>query len=246
MSGGFQFFDIIIFGLIAVFIILRLRGVLGRRTGNDRPNGQDMFSRDQTPPQPQRDRKSNGDVVHLPDRNAQREPDDDFEPTEAAGDDIETASNTERTGIKASITLIRVADPDFSPRDFVEGAKSAFEMIVEAFAESDTPTLRPLLGDDVYDEFSAAIRERISAQNTAETTIISLDDASLVGADIRGSTARITIKFISQQVNVTRDADENVIGGHPEKVVRIADIWTFARNMRSNNLNWMLVETRAE
>jgi len=246
MSGGFQFFDIIIFGLIAVFIILRLRGVLGRRTGNERPNDQDMFSRDQTPPHSQQDRKPNGEVVHLPDRNAQREPDDDFEPAEAAGDDIETASKTERTGIKAGITLIRVADPDFSPRDFVEGAKSAFEMIVEAFAEGDTPTLRPLLGDDVYDEFSAAIRERMAAQNTAETTIISLDDASLVGADIRGSTARITIKFVSQQVNVTRDADENVIGGHPEKVVRITDIWTFARNTRSNNLNWMLVETRAE
>ena len=241
MSGGFQFYDIIIFALIAVFIILRLRAVLGRRTGHERPGEQDMFSRTGT-----RREQASGDVVPMPRRTRASESADDQEPFGPEDDDIDEVQVSSRTGVKAGITLIRVADPEFSAREFLQGARAAFGMIVEAFAEGDTPTLRPLLGDDVYDEFAAAIRDRMAAGNTSETTIVSLDDVGLASAEMRGSTARIAVKFVSQQINVTRDADDEVVDGDPEETVQVTDIWTFARNTRSSNPNWMLVETRAE
>lgn len=242
MSDGFQYFDIIFFALIAVFVILRLRSALGRRTGQER-RPTDIFSRSTEP----EDHKS-GKVIHLPGHGDESE-DELFEqelsdigergtaPPESKRDEMEE--------IRAGLMRIRMADPNFSPRAFVNGSKSAFEMIVEAFAAGDTATLRPLLGDDVYDEFADVIRARIAAKESVETTIVSLDAADIVAADLNASTGRITVCFRSQQMSVTRDAGGETVEGEPESVVRVVDLWTFARNTRSNDPTWALVETRA-
>ncbi len=238
MSGGFQFYDIIIFALIAVFIILRLRAVLGRRTGNERPNERDMFSRSRN----RRD-QSTGQVISLKGVDTQK--DINSQDYDIPDDDDKVLTNAD-TPIASELRKIRQEDPDFSASEFVEGAKEAFSLIVSAFSNGDTPELRPLLGDDVYDEFASAIQSRLLSGNVSETSVISIDDVSLIHCEMRGTTARISIKFISQQTSVIRNDAGEVIDGDAEKILSITDVWTFSRNIRSSNPNWLLVETRSE
>ena len=263
MSDGFQFYDIIFFALIAIFIILRLRGVLGRRTGQQRQRHADRFAQTEKTPeesQSQGQGQAHGEIVHLPDRTrpAREAPQDvtaedvlaeDLASEPAAPRPIRTAQNEAADrdeamgGLRASLEQIRRADHEFSPRRFVSGAQAAFEMVVEAFAKGDTATLRPLLGDDVYDEFAAAIRDRIAEGHIQETTIVALDAAEIISAEMRASTARVTVKFVSQQINVVRDKEGEEVGGDPSLIERVTDIWTFARNTRSSDPNWALIET---
>ena len=262
MSGDFQFYDIIFFALIAIFIILRLRGVLGRRTGQHRQRHPDRFERtEEAPKESQGQGQPPGEIVQLPDRSRpHREAPEDAAPEEIAPEEIAPepatvrpmrASQTEAPpdrdeamgGLRAGLEQIRRADHEFSPRRFATGAQAAFEMIVEAFAKGDTATLRPLLGDDVYDEFAAAIRDRMAEGHVQETTIVALDAAEIIGAEMRASTARVTVKFVSQQINVVRDKDGEQVGGDSNLIERVTDIWIFARNTRSSDPNWALIET---
>jgi predicted lipid-binding transport protein (Tim44 family) len=147
--------------------------------------------------------------------------------------------------LQSGLAEIAAADPSFNPDGFLSGARSAFDYIVSAFAAGDTATLRPLLSDEVYDGFAEAIRQRMAAKESLESRIVRLDSADLVDATLQGRTAAITIKFISQQINVTRDADGKVIDGDPERPLERTDIWTFSRNVRAQNPNWVLVATHA-
>ena len=255
MSDGFQFYDIIFFALIAIFIILRLRGVLGRRTGQQRQRHADRFTRTEKAPE-ESQAQPQGEIVHLPDRTrpapeaAQDVPPEDMA-TEPAAPRPMRAERREAgpeqddavSGLRAGLEQIRRADHEFSPRRFAQGAQAAFEMVVEAFAKGDTATLRPLLGDDVYDEFAAAIRERMADGHVQETTIVALDAAEIISAEMRSSTARVTVKFVSQQINVVRDKEGEEVGGDSSLIERVTDIWTFARNTRSSDPNWALIET---
>ena len=253
MSDGFQYFDIIFFALIAVFVILRLRSALGRRTGQERERPSNIFSRSAEP-----DEQNSGKVIHLPGHGENSE-DEIFEKelsaigerettvsdsADSAAADAPANKNDEIDEIRAGLSQIRMADPDFSPRVFLSGAKGAFEMIIEAFAAGDTATLRPLLGDDVYDEFADVIRARIAAKESVETTIVALDSTDIVVASLTGSTARLTMQFVSQQMSVTRDADGEEVEGESGAVMRVIDLWTFARNTNSIDPNWAVVETR--
>jgi predicted lipid-binding transport protein (Tim44 family) len=226
MGDGFQYFDIIIFAMIAAFLVLRLRGVLGRRTGTEKPR--DLFPRSAAK------RNAVGDnVVSLPDAQRGR---DELAPVPAGP----RAASPE-----AGIAQIRAADPSFEVNDFVQGARGAFEMIVHAFAAGDTATLRPLLSDEVYERFAEAIRQRIAAKETHETQLVSIKTAEIDEAELNGRTAFVTVKFVSDQVNVTRAADGKVVDGEPDHVVEKTDFWTFARNTRSQDPNWLLVATRS-
>ena len=256
MSDGFQFYDIIFFALIAIFIILRLRGVLGRRTGQQRQRHADRFTRTEKAPE-ESQAQPQGEIVHLPDRTRsapeapQDVPPEDMATEPAAAPRPMRAERREAgpeqddvvSGLRAGLEQIRRADHEFSPRRFAQGAQAAFEMVVDAFAKGDTATLRPLLGDDVYDEFAAAIRERMADGHVQETTIVALDAAEIISAEMRSSTARVTVKFVSQQINVVRDKEGEEVGGDPSLIERVTDIWTFARNTRSSDPNWALIET---
>ena len=256
MSDGFQFYDIIFFALIAIFIILRLRGVLGRRTGQQRQRHADRFTRTEKAPEESQGQTQGGEIVHLPDRTRpapeapQDVPPEDMatepaapRPMRAERREAESERDDAVSGLRAGLEQIRRADHEFSPRRFVQGAQAAFEMVVDAFAKGDTATLRPLLGDDVYDEFAAAIRERMADGHVQETTIVALDAAEIISAEMRSSTARVTVKFVSQQINVVRDKEGEEVGGDPSLIERVTDIWTFARNTRSSDPNWALIET---
>jgi predicted lipid-binding transport protein (Tim44 family) len=227
MGDGFQYFDIIIFAMIAAFLVLRLRGVLGRRTGTEKPRD-GLFPRSAVKRDPATD-----NVVNLPETVRPR---DELAPVPAG-----PRAATPESGL----AQIRAADPGFEPNGFIQGARGAFEIIVNAFAGGDTATLRPLLSDEVYERFAEAIRQRVAAKETHETQLVSIKTAEIDEAELNGRTAFVTVKFISDQVNVTRAADGTVVDGEPDHVVEKTDFWTFARNTRSQDPNWLLVATRS-
>jgi predicted lipid-binding transport protein (Tim44 family) len=229
MGSGFQFVDIIFFALVAAFIILRLRSVLGRRTGNERR--QDPFAKPQpgpkVPGQPEAPTEipQRGEVITLPRRT-------DAAP--AAG-----------SPLAGALTQIKLADATFDELAFEKGSRAAFEYIVTAFAAGDRDKLRPLLNDEVYGNFEASIEAREAAGHKHETTLVRIKSADIVEARMEGPTALLTVKYVSEQINATRDAEGKVIEGNPDRIAEATDIWTFARNTRSDDPNWMLVSTDA-
>ena len=218
MEGGFPL-DLIIFAAIAVFLVLRLRNVLGRRTGQERPPPS-------MAPKPAMKKSAADNVIALPDR-------DDGDSDEA-------------TPLDASLAQIGVADQRFDPEDFVVGARVAFEMVVSTFAEGRKDALRPLLSDEVFDNFATAIDTREGRGETLETTLVGIKKSEIIEARLDSRLAYVTIRFVTEQINVTRDDDDKVVDGDPDHVTRIIDIWTFARNTRSRDPNWTLVETSTE
>ena len=244
MGEGFQFFDIILFAAIAAFLVLRLRSVLGKRTGHEERPTHDPFNQAQ---QQQKDRsgqsgRDRDKVIPMPDRNRK----DESEPTEEVTDaELRDAAEKAETPLSAGLTQIKLADRDFDETQFAEGAKQAFEMVVGAFAEGDRETLRQLLADDVYRDFEAAISARENAGQRLETTVVNIRDADIIEAELQNKTAFVTIKFVSEQTNALRDRNGEVVEGDAEHVADVTDIWTFARNTRSRDPNWVLVATRS-
>ncbi len=231
-------FDIytIIFLALAVFIFLRLRSVLGQRTGRERPPYDPYSSaRDAMRPSP-------GDkVVALPGRAP------DTQKSSEPAEPVDRWKGVAEPGsaLAAGLDAIAREDKTFDPKHFVTGARAAYDMIVTAYAAGDSRQLKNLLGKDVYDGFDAAIKDRESRGETVETRFVSIDGANLIGAEARGKTAQVTVRFQSQLVSVTRDKTGNVIDGNPDKVTDVTDVWTFARDMASRDPNWKLVATEA-
>jgi predicted lipid-binding transport protein (Tim44 family) len=229
-------FDIytIIFLALAVFIFLRLRSVLGQRTGRERPPYDPLSARDAVRP------PGSDNVVALPGRGADTQP-KPAEPAEPAWKGVAEEGSSVAGGLEA----IAGEDKTFDPKHFVTGARAAYEMIVTAYAQGDRRNLKNLLSRDVYDGFEAAIRERENKGETAETRFVSIDKSDITHADLRARTAHVTVRFVSQLVSVTRDRSGNVIEGSPEKVTDVTDVWTFARDVTSRDPNWKLVATEA-
>jgi predicted lipid-binding transport protein (Tim44 family) len=158
----------------------------------------------------------------------------------------EPAAEEPEDDLAVGIAEIRDSDESFDPEGFVQGARTAYDMVLTSFATGDTDTLRALLDDDVYDDFRRAISDRDSRKETLETTVVAIKKADVIEASARGRLAELTIKFVSEIVNVTRDANNEVISGDPRDVQEITDFWTFLRDMRSNDPNWKLIATRTE
>lgn len=218
--------ELLIYAAVAVFLVFRLFSVLGKRTGHQKRS-------DFPPPAgPEREESRSGEVednvVRMP--GAQDAPEPDSAQFEGpAGDGLRT---------------IREADDTFVPDSFVDGAKKAFEMIVTAYAEGDRKTLKNLLDKPTYESFSGAIDAREKAGHRMEDMLVGIDSASITEARMDGDTARVTVTFVSQQVNVTYDGEGRVVDGDPSKVETVSDEWTFARDVTSSDPNWQLVETR--
>jgi predicted lipid-binding transport protein (Tim44 family) len=206
--------------MIAGFLILKLRSVLGRRTGNEKQRP-DPFS----PPPANESEQDN--IISLPDRAAK-------EPVEI----------DERDPLTASLMRIKLADDGFDDKEFVGGARGAFEMIVQAYAAGDVDTLKSLISGPLYGGFVQAIEEREQANETQETTIVTFRSTEITGAELDGHEARVTVEFVTEQVKVTRDAAGTVVDGDPDKIEVLTDIWTFERDVRSSDPNWELVAAR--
>ena len=234
-------FDIytIIFLALAVFIFLRLRSVLGQRTGRERPP-YDPYATREPVRSPVTDK-----VVALAPRPAEPATARPVEvaatpPADRWKDVAESGSN-----VAAGLDAIAAAEPNFDIKHFITGARAAYEMIVTTFAEGDRRQLRNLLSREVFDGFDAAITERENRGETAETRFVSVDGSTITAAELRKSTAQITVRFVSKLVSSTRDRNGTVIDGNAEKVTDVTDVWTFARDVTSRDPNWKVVATEA-
>jgi len=236
MDGLFDIYNII-FLVLAVAIFLRLRSVLGRRTGNERP------------PVDYRAREtgdaavaSGDNVVTLPGARG-----DGPAAPATAEDAAERLAKVAPEGstLNEQLRAVIAADPSFDPDGFVGGARAAYEMIVTAFAAGDRKTLKSLLSKEVFDSFAAAIGEREARGEKTESTFVGIDKAEIVDATLKGATAQITIRFRSELISLTRSKDGEIVDGDPNKVVEVIDVWTFAREVTSRDPNWKLVATES-
>ncbi|MCU0837813.1 MAG: Tim44/TimA family putative adaptor protein [Rhodospirillales bacterium] len=227
MGDGLQVLELLLFALVAAFLVLRLRNVLGRRDGHRPAQRDDPFSRETA---------SEDKVVRLPDRDDRGRP-----PFDEEADEGGAAPGT----LQAGLAQIRTADRSFDPEQFVGGARVAFEIILDAFAKGDDEALKPLLSPEVYANFLRSIRERLTAGETLETELIAVRGIELTEAYMAGRTAHVTVRIASEQIRVVRDASGAVIEGDPAASTEVIDVWTFARDTRSPDPNWHLVATGA-
>jgi predicted lipid-binding transport protein (Tim44 family) len=235
MGEGFEFIDIILFAMIAAFLIFRLRNVLGRRDGQE-----DGL------PNPFRDHSAEDDGNSSPDHNVISLPEakqsGEVSFADVPAPDEKTWPNSE---VAVGVAQIRAADPGFIPKEFLDGASAAFEVILNAYVSGDRKALDSLLSPEVYGNFARAIDDRDEKKNVMEDTLVGIRAADIVEAYMNGETACLTVKFVTEQVNVTRDDQGHVIDGNPTQVTDVIDFWTFARDTYSANPNWALVATRS-
>jgi|TARA_B100001750_G_scaffold248313_1_gene278253 predicted lipid-binding transport protein (Tim44 family) len=217
MSNSFAFFDIIIFAIIAVLLVYRLQGILGKKTGF-RPKGQKF--------------------------KVLKDPSALEETAEHLKEEIKLNDNDPGVlKINNLFDKISSIDPKFNQILFLKGAMRAFEVIVAAFASGDRQKLKPLLGDSMYQDFTRLLDERNKQGHIVKTDIISLQNPEIIDVSLDSNVAKITVKFISEQISYTMKEGKKINPQDSEKVVTVVDEWTFSRNLQSKNPNWTLVET---
>ena len=221
MENSFQLLDILLFAAVAGFLLFRLRSVLGRRTGNERQRPLPT-SRWGVPPKQPVDAPATIDAPPVIDA-------------------VRAAPIRGASGVAA----LKAADPSFDEGAFLQGARGAFDIIVKAFAAGDVKALEPLLSKDVFAAFAGAIRARQDAKETLQTKVVGVKSATIDETTVEGPSALVTVKFVSDQINVTRGADGAVVEGDAERVVEKTDLWTFSRMLRASNPNWTLVATHS-
>jgi predicted lipid-binding transport protein (Tim44 family) len=222
MSG----FDpaIIFFAVVAVFVAWKLRSVLGTRTGTERP------------PAPGLSRRVGADIVDIRRPNAPPPP-----PPSDRWRDIAPPGSPLARGLDA----IAAGDPGFDPQAFLSGARSAYEMIITAFAAGDLPALRRLLAPEALANFARAIEARNAAGHKMTTTLVSIDRAEIVEAGVEAGAALVAVKFAAKLNSVTVDADGAVVEGAASEVEDHKEIWTFTRALAARDPNWLLTATQA-
>jgi predicted lipid-binding transport protein (Tim44 family) len=214
--------EILFFAFLTGYMIFRLWGLLGKRTGFEAP-----------PPSPEKDADN---VIALPVR---------AKPKGNLEEEISSASRL-KFSVEAGMKEIQAADSSFRLEPFLDGAVTAFEMIIEAFARGDKNTLKPLLSSSVFKSFVGAIQEREEAQQTVETKVVHLKEPEVLSIEVKGKQERITLKFVSEQITVTKDAEGKILDNPARLSLIMNDIWTFSRPIGSENPNWVLVATRIE
>ena len=234
-----EFFDIptVIVIVIAIVVLFRLRSVLGTRTGNERSP---LQRAQQNQPKPANDEK----VTPIRPAAAQPTPlpaDPDRRALKLDAE-IEQLSHGDAQ-VAAGLKTIGEADPTFSPKSFLEGAKAAYEMIVTAFAQGDRKTLKTLLEKEVYDGFDKAIADREALGHKIDFTFVGLPKVEISDAELDRRDARVAVRFNAEVVQATKNKDGQLIDGNAEQVQTIADEWTFARSPKSRDPNWKLVAT---
>jgi predicted lipid-binding transport protein (Tim44 family) len=210
-------FYVILLAMVAAFLALRLYSVLGKRTGHEQPL-----------PRPAEDRPA---PVAAP-RTIDAVP----EQREAAARPIEPAA-------EAGLRAIVGAESGFDVARFLEGAKAAYRMTLEAFWRGDEETLRELCEPDVYQAFADAIAARRESGETLDNRLVSIERASVVSAELNGREARVGVRFDADIAAVTRDAEGNVVAGSLTDAVDTHDVWTFTRTLGAADPNWKLSDT---
>jgi predicted lipid-binding transport protein (Tim44 family) len=222
----------VIFALVALFVAFKLRSVLGMRQDSERPPGGLLA------PLRRAAAPSTAPAVE-PDGAASA-----LAPPPAA--DRWKGVAEPDPAVWSGLDAIAAADRGFSPQAFLSGARVAYDMVVHAFAAGDSATLRNLMTPEAFANFDNAIQSRAAAGQTLTTTVVSIDGANIVGAQIADAMAQLKVRFAAKLSSVTRDAQGEVVDGSPNAVADHIDLWTFARDVRSRNPNWMLTATEWE
>jgi predicted lipid-binding transport protein (Tim44 family) len=220
----------VIFALVALFVAFKLRSVLGTRN----------------------DRGSRPSGLLAPLRRATGPASPAVAEREAPTPQAALPSATDRWKAVAAaeawsgLDAIAAADRSFDAQGFLSGARTAYEMIIHAFAVGDIATLGNLMASEAFANFEAAIRDRAAKGQMMTTTVVSIDDATIAAAQLDGSTAQVSARFASKLASVTRDSAGAVIDGSPTEVADHLDLWTFVRDVRSRDPNWRLTATQSE
>lgn len=212
--------EIVLLAMVAAFLGLRLYSVLGRRAEHEEEPVVQRFEAD--------DKPGNIRPAAVP------APVVPLRPVELEG---------VMPAVERALRDIAAADSRFNLGQFLEGARGAYRMILEAFWNGDRDTLRELCDDDVYAGFIAAIDAREAAGETLANTLIRIEEVRVHSAALDGKTARITLLFVADIAAVTRDREGNVIAGSLDDAIETRDVWTFSRNIASRDPNWVLDET---
>lgn len=240
MTEIFDPLNLLLMGL-AIFIIFRLRSVLGKRTGNERPPF-DPYSKPEQNNEPHSAGRQDN-VIPMPNQG-DREQEISADGSTSQEGDIDKVA-PEGSALNSALKQILSVDKSFEAKPFLQGARSAYEMIVLAFAEGDKKALEALLSEEVFEGFVAAIDDREQRGEKIESTFVGIDKAEIVEAALKGTTAQVTVKIQSQLISATRDKDGEIVDGDPSKVTEVIDIWTFARDTASQDPNWKLVATES-
>jgi predicted lipid-binding transport protein (Tim44 family) len=239
MNQAFDPLNILILA-VAVVVFLRLRAVLGKRTGNERPpldpfGGRPAEARSTGDEAP-------GNVVTLPQT---KRPGGKETIESSAAEPIWKGITQEGSPLARGLEKVAQGDRQFSIAAFLDGAKIAYETIIGAFGAGDRTALKDLLSRDVFESFSRAIDQREKAGETLEQKFVGIEKADLIAADLRGRKASVTVRFVSELVSATRNKDGEVIDGDPKQIREITDMWTFERDVGSRDPNRKLVATEA-
>lgn len=218
MDSHSDFFEILILGAIAAFLIYRLVSALGQRSGFEQPPTTRSF---------------------MDEKMAQ----DDMAFQDLSYKDIQDKEEDIPADWHDQIAEIKKLDPSFTWKDFLDGASNAYEMILEAFAKGDKETLKQLLSKEIYAEFTNAIEERELEEKVLQTTLIRMGEITCEDISQKGTQVSIRLRFMTEQTHVIRNKKGTILEGSPQQVEEIVDIWTFSRNLRAGNPNWTLVET---
>ena len=195
MSYSFEYIDIILLAMIAGFIFLRLRGILGKKTG--------------------------------------------FE------EDINSSFAHEEAPSKPVVDLNSATFDENAKKEFLKGAKIAYETIITNFANGKLKDIKSLLGKNVYHQFEDAIKDRNEKKLSSETTFIGINTAEVKEHVQNKNMLEVTVEFVSEIISCVKDKDKKVISGDPEKIKKVLDTWKFSKDSKSTNPNWLLIDTQA-
>jgi predicted lipid-binding transport protein (Tim44 family) len=230
MSDGSSYADLVILGLLAVFILLRLRSILGDKVGHD---GTDYFKKMLPPAAKQQAQAQEEPIVQLDEKSFKVK----FK------DEDPYLTSLKNSQVANTLESIKEKDLQFSATAFLQGAKLAYEMVFDAFAKGDRKTLGMLLSEATFAAFSNELDSREAAEHKMETMLVSVVPKDIVAASLNGSVARLTVKFDSEHITVVRDSKGGIVEGDPSELNIVDDQWVFERDVTSKNPNWKIIET---
>jgi predicted lipid-binding transport protein (Tim44 family) len=223
---------------VAIIVFWRLSTMLGRRTGNERPPVDPFAAREKL-----EKKLADGAVPERANRRHAEPAPATVASSPAPSPPVWEGFASPGSAVAKGLEKIALADRQFSPTAFLEGAKTAYEMTVTAFATGDKQTLRPLLSREVYESFARAMDQRRQAGESLETSFVGINVAEIVAADLVGKRASLTVRFVSEQISCRKDRSGDILEGDPKKIREISDVWTFERDVSSRDPNWTLVAT---
>lgn len=215
-----SFIQLLVLAAIAIFLILRLRNVLGTREGHEKPP-----------------------ISRAEPMSRQAKP--DFEVIEGGPDRDIIDHAPEGSETAAALVKMKATDPSFEVAGFLQGARGAYEMILMGFEEGDMEGIKPYISDEIYDSFNSVVEQRADQGLTIDAKFIGIRELALVGAEFDDATkeGEVSVRFVGELTSAVKDMDGNIVEGDEKTVKRQRDVWTFARVMDSGDPNWQLVAT---